>query len=224
MYVGIQCHKNYIVPQKLYQRGVAAASGPRARAAVGRGGVGAEGEGGRGGRGGVRTAAAWGRGGVGRTRGKACAGAAACAWRGGGARRAGGRGVHGEAAAQGGGEQTERAWKERMRRKNGRVVYFLSLPSARDLALGKDFLKYSLPSARSLALGKVSFAECHPASTRQRIFYNPLPSVSQLALGKACFAECHLWTLGKLLFYFFYFLYQIFCGMFLHYIDLHVPF
>jgi hypothetical protein len=87
------------------------------------------------------------------------------------------------------------------------------LPSARDLAHGKDFLKilkYSLPSARSLALGKVSFAECHLAGTRQRIFYNPLPSVSQLALGKACFAECDLWTLGKLLFYFFIFPTKIF--------------
>ena len=103
----------------------------------------------------------------------------------------------------------------------------LSLPSARDLALGKDFLKilkYSLPSARSLALGKVFFAECQLDDTRQRIFYKPLPSVAPLALGKACFAECHLWTLGKTLFNFFYFPYQIFCGMFLHYIDLHVPF
>jgi hypothetical protein len=101
-----------------------------------------------------------------------------------------------------------------------RAVYLLSLPSARDLALDKDFLKilkYSLPSARSLA-------ECQLDDTRQRIFYNPLPSVSPLALDKACFAECHLWTLGKLLFYFFYFPYQIFCGMFLHYIDLYVPF
>jgi hypothetical protein len=80
------------------------------------------------------------------------------------------------------------------------------LPNARDLALGKDFfkiLKYSLPSARSLALGKVAFAECHPADTRQRFFYNPLPSVIQLALGKAAFAECHFWTLGKVHFYFF---------------------
>jgi hypothetical protein len=67
-----------------------------------------------------------------------------------------------------------------MRRKNGKAVYFLSLPSARDLAPGKDFfkiLKYSLSSARSLALGKVSFAECQLDDIRQRIFYNPLPSV-----------------------------------------------
>jgi hypothetical protein len=71
-----------------------------------------------------------------------------------------------------------------------RAVYLLSLPSARDLALGKDFLKilkYSFPSARSLALGKVSFAECQLDDTRQRIFYNPLSSVSPLALGKLLF-------------------------------------
>jgi hypothetical protein len=94
------------------------------------------------------------------------------------------------------------------------ALFTRSLPSARDLALGKDFLKilkYSLSSARLLALGKVFFAECQLDDTRQRIFYNPLPSVAPLALG-------------KLLFYFFYFPYQIFCGMFLHYIDLHVPF
>jgi hypothetical protein len=53
--------------------------------------------------------------------------------------------------------------RERRRKKNSRPVYFLSLPSARDLALGKVFLKilkYYLPSVRSLALGKVNFVEC----------------------------------------------------------------
>jgi hypothetical protein len=44
------------------------------------------------------------------------------------------------------------------------------------------------------------------------------------ALGKVAFAECHFWTLGKVHFYFFYFPNQNFCGVFLHYIDLHVPF
>jgi hypothetical protein len=51
-----------------------------------------------------------------------------------------------------------------------------------------------------------------------------LLSVNQLTLGKGYFAECHFYTLGKLHFYFFYFLDQTFCGLFLHYIDLHVPF
>jgi hypothetical protein len=102
-----------------------------------------------------------------------------------------------------------------------------ALPSARDLALGKDFflfLKYALPSARLWTLGKVVFAECHLGDTRQRLFYNSLPSVTQVSLGKDSFAECHLWTLGKAYFYLFYFPNQNFCGVFLHYIDLHVPF
>jgi hypothetical protein len=51
--VGIQCHKNYIVPQKLYQRGGAAASGPRVRAVVG---ARRRGEACAGGRGGARQA------------------------------------------------------------------------------------------------------------------------------------------------------------------------
>jgi hypothetical protein len=162
----------------------------------------------------------------------------------GGARRGGSAGRRGEAAARGGagagrhggGRTTQRnresERRERRRKKNAQPVYFLSLPRARDLALCKDFfkiLKYSLSSARSLALGKgslgkVAFAECQPADTRQRFFYYSLPSVNQLALGKGYFAECHFWTLGKLHFYFFYFPNQNFCGVFLHYIDLHVPF
>jgi hypothetical protein len=46
------------------------------------------------------------------------------------------------------------------------------LPSARDLALDKDFLKikkYALPSALDPALGKDVFAECPLISTRQRL-------------------------------------------------------
>jgi hypothetical protein len=137
-------------------------------------------------------------------------------------------------AARGGSEKLDRECEEEKKRGRRPVYYSTALPSARSRALGKDFLKilkyslssaksralgkeflkilkYSLPSARSRALDKVSFAECQLDDTRQRIFYNPLPSVSSL-------------TLGKLLFYFFYFPYQIFCGMFLHYVDLHIPF
>jgi hypothetical protein len=77
----------------------------------------------------------------------------------------------------GGGQRRERRERERRerRKKNGRIVYFLTLPSARDLALGKDFfkiLKYSLSSAHSAALGKYTlqfFVECQPAGTRQRL-------------------------------------------------------
>jgi hypothetical protein len=131
-------------------------------------------------------------------------------------------------AARGGSEKLDRECEEEKKRGRRPVYYSMALPSARSRALGKDFLKilkYSLPSAKSRALGKeflkilkyslpsarVSFAECQLDDTRQRIFYNPLSSVSPL-------------TLGKLLFYFFYFPYQIFCGMFLHYVDLHIPF
>jgi hypothetical protein len=51
-----------------------------------------------------------------------------------------------------------------------------------------------------------------------------LPSVNQLTLGKGLFTECLLWALGKVYFYFLNFINQTFCGMFLHYVDLHVPF
>jgi hypothetical protein len=49
-----------------------------------------------------------------------------------------------------------------------------SLPSARDAALGKDFLKikiFILPSAENLALGKDVFAECLRTDTRQSLLY-----------------------------------------------------
>jgi hypothetical protein len=77
----------------------------------------------------------------------------------------------------------------------------------------KFFLKYALPSARSgtlgKGLGKGAFAECHLGDTRQRLIYTSLPSVTQLALGKV-----HLYFFGH----------QTFCGLFLHYVGLHVPF
>ena len=75
-----------------------------------------------------------------------------------------------------------------------------------------------------MALGKGSFAECLPSDTRQILPYTSLPSATLGALGKEVFAECLPWTLGKVHFYFFYFANQNFCGMFLHYVDLHVPF
>jgi hypothetical protein len=85
-------------------------------------------------------------------------------------------------------------------------------------------LKYALPSALDVALGKGDFAECQPGDTRQRFCHYTLPSVTLLTLGKALFAECHLLILGKVYFHFFYFVSQTFCGMFLHYVDLHVSF
>jgi hypothetical protein len=51
-----------------------------------------------------------------------------------------------------------------------------------------------------------------------------LLSVARPTLSKLCFAECLPWTLGKVFIYLFYFPNQTFCGLFLNYIDLHVPF
>jgi hypothetical protein len=102
-----------------------------------------------------------------------------------------------------------------------------SLPSARDLALDKYifYFKMYFSSALDPALGKGFFAECPLGDTRQRLFHYTLSSVHTLTLGKGFFAECHFWTLdNKVHFYFFYFSNQTFCGMFLHYVDLHVPF
>jgi hypothetical protein len=69
---------------------------------------------------------------------------------------------------------------------------------------------------------KIHFAECRQTGTRQTLTYLFLPSAARLALGKVCFAECLPWTLGKVCFLFFSFPNQTFCGMFLHYVDLHV--
>jgi hypothetical protein len=101
-----------------------------------------------------------------------------------------------------------------------------ALPSARDLALDKDFFNF-----------KIRFAECQIGGTRQRLLCRVFPrrhsakiilqffaECRQGTLGKGYFAECHFWTLGKVHFYFFYFPNQNFCGVFLHYIDLYVPF
>jgi hypothetical protein len=145
-----------------------------------RGGVGAKGEGGRGPR----------------RRGEACAGAAACAWRGG---TAAARGRRGEArggagagrddgARRGGGAAaserrdvvTERVSGEKGEKGRTRVVYLLSLPSARDLALIKDFLKilkYSLLSASWMTLGKESFTILCRVSPRSHSAKHALPSV-----------------------------------------------
>jgi hypothetical protein len=48
-----------------------------------------------------------------------------------------------------------------------------SLPSARDVALGKDFLKikiFTLPSSPKLALDKDVFVECLRIGTRQSLY------------------------------------------------------
>jgi hypothetical protein len=84
-------------------------------------------------------------------------------------------------------------------------------------------LKYILPSAKDLALGKDLFVECRQTGTRQILNLGFLPSAHQLALGRESFVECLFWTLGKICFFFFSFPNQTFCGMFLHFVDLYVP-
>jgi hypothetical protein len=96
------------------------------------------------------------------------------------------------------GDVAARSESERVREKEGYQPYLhvvCRVPVIWHSA--KNFfliLKYALSSARSLALGKVGFAECHPADTRQSTLV------------------------------FFYFTNQNFCGVFLYYVDLHVPF
>jgi hypothetical protein len=80
-------------------------------------------------------------------------------------------------------------------------------------------------SAKIFFIFKISFAECHIGDTRQRLTYTSLPSATEGALGKAYFAECQpAQHSAKYIFIFFYFVSQTFCGMFLHYVDLHVSF
>jgi hypothetical protein len=73
--------------------------------------------------------------------------------------------------------------------------------------------------SRRLKLTAVSFAESRILALGKE---SSLPSAPSMTLGKASFVECPSWTLGKV--YIFYFANQTFCGMFLHYVDLHVPF
>jgi hypothetical protein len=107
-----------------------------------------------------------------------------------------------------------------------------------------EICKTSLPSARDLALGKevfINFAECPPGDTRQRSFYFFKKIICRVSFGHSAklllcrvsfsdtrqsylFAECLSLTLGKVYFYFSFFFHQTFSTMFLHYIDLHVPF
>jgi hypothetical protein len=101
-----------------------------------------------------------------------------------------------------------------------------SLPSARDFALGKDFFNF-----------KTLFAECPRSGTRQSSLCRVFPGQHSAKIISLYFAECHpVDTRQRLLcqvssldtrqstFLFFNFDNQTFCGMFLRYVDLHVPF
>jgi hypothetical protein len=102
-------------------------------------------------------------------------------------------------------------------------------------ALDKELVYRVQDTRHSEALGKDCFAERQTLGkdgSRQRAINGRskaddshlLPRVEVGTREKSVFTECLLWTLGKVYFYFFYFGHQTFCGMFLHYVDLHVPF
>jgi hypothetical protein len=74
----------------------------------------------------------------------------------------------------------------------------------------------TIKSWRSLPLLRVEFGH----SAKNLLCRVPLRST----LDRVGFVECPSSTLGKVYFYFFYFTNQTFCGMLLHYVDLHVPF
>jgi hypothetical protein len=91
-------------------------------------------------------------------------------------------------------------------------------------------------------LGKDNFAECQTlgkGGSRQTAVSGrqSLPSVSRWLSAKRFCTECHIvgtrqsilcrvssQDTRQSIFYFFYFVSQNFCGMFLHYVDLHVSF
>ena len=114
-------------------------------------------------------------------------------------------------------------------------VDFAEGHSRQSPALGKDLVYRVQGTRHSQALGKDCFAERQALGkygSRQRAVSGrlQLTAVSLCRVSniwhsaKRVFAECPMQTLGKAYFYFFYFGHQTFSGMFLHYVDLHVPF
>jgi hypothetical protein len=103
----------------------------------------------------------------------------------------------------------------------GKVLHSITMSFTECRTLGTEIhsVKTSLPSGKHSA--KVALGKGSSAAVLK-------PTVVSLcrgsALGKELFTECLLWTLGKAYFYFLNFVHQTFCGMFLHYVDLHVSF
>jgi hypothetical protein len=88
----------------------------------------------------------------------------------------------------------------------------------RTLGTSKHSAKTALPSVKhsaNMALGKGPLA---PSTTDGR---QSLPSVKYLALGKESLCRVSYVDTWQSIFFF---CHQTFCGMFLHYVDLHVPF
>jgi hypothetical protein len=86
-------------------------------------------------------------------------------------------------------------------------------------ALGKELIYQVHDTRHNQALGKDGSRQ-RAVSGRLQLTAVSLCRASNIwHSAKKVFAE-----LGKAYFYFFNFGYQTFCGMFLHYVDLHVPF
>jgi hypothetical protein len=105
----------------------------------------------------------------------------------------------------------------------------------RTLGTAKHSAKSTLPRGKhsaKTALGKGPLAAV--CSWRPLVFAegrkqtlgkaDSLSSVKYLALGKECLCRVSYVDTRQSIFLFFYFGHQTFCGMFLHYVDLHVPF
>jgi hypothetical protein len=104
----------------------------------------------------------------------------------------------------------------------------ITFTDSRHLGTRRHSTKTYLPSVKHsqrvissrLKLTAVIFAESRDLTLSK---VATLTSASSPTLYKPYFAECPRMTLGKVYFVF-SFSNQTFCGMFLHYIDLHVPF
>jgi hypothetical protein len=111
-----------------------------------------------------------------------------------------------------------------------------TLPSA---ALGKVLRSVTswFAECRTLGTGELSAKPCLPSvkhSSKVALGKAPSAAVIKLTvvslcrgptLGKdASLPSAKYWTLDKAYFYFLDFVHQTFCGMFLHYVDLHVSF
>jgi hypothetical protein len=120
-------------------------------------------------------------------------------------------------------------WKEKEKERAARSVkfnVFAECPRSGNQQK-KLIKKYTLPNALDPTLGKDVFAECQLTSTRQSLpfgFWKTFAECPRLTVGKDYFAECHSLGTRQSIFFFFSFPNQTFCGMLLHYVDIHVPF
>jgi hypothetical protein len=122
---------------------------------------------------------------------------------------AGGRG--GASAAQGWDRESER--RERRRKKPGAKFIFLI---CRVPAIWH--------SAKIFFIFKICFVECQIGDTRQRLHCECRPGDTQQRLIYTSLPSVISWHSAKYICIFFCFEHQTFCGLFLHYVDLHVPF